>query len=204
VISTIVVQAGLSCEPFGKRYRFDCDPERGTIPAIGTGTGSRLIAHHIMHERWRLVSRSWKVRPVDMSEFDSWSTLYRGYCDFYHQPTSDEHQLRIWSWIHDEKLVEALVAVEVDDSSREVGAPRGLAHVRETISPLRGVRCGYLDDLYVDPELRGGGAVDALFCEMNQMALDRAGRSSVDYCRQQLSGQRHLRQEGTSYHLDHV
>jgi hypothetical protein len=38
---------------------------------------------------------------------------------------------------------------------------------------LRGVVCGYLDDLYVEPSLRGSGAVDALFAEINRIAIER-------------------------------
>ena len=32
---------------------------------------------------------------------------------------------------------------------------------------------GYLDDLFVDPDARGSGAVDALFAEINRLALER-------------------------------
>jgi GNAT superfamily N-acetyltransferase len=115
----------------------------------------------------------WTVRPVRNDEFDAWTRLFRGYADFYHWPTSDEHQLQIWDWIHRDRSVEALVAVRVDDERNEVDEPRGLAHLREWVRPLRGVVCGYLDDLYVDPAVRGGGAVDALFAEMNRLALER-------------------------------
>jgi GNAT superfamily N-acetyltransferase len=115
----------------------------------------------------------WTVRHVREDEFDAWTRLFRGYADFYHWPTSDEHQLQIWDWIHRDRSVEALVAVQVDDEHDEVDEPRGLAHLREWVRPLRGVVCGYLDDLYVDPAVRGGGAVDALFAEMNRLALER-------------------------------
>ena len=70
--------------------------------------------------------------------------------------------------------MEALVAVEVDGTGTEFGGPRGLAHLREWIRPLRGVRSGYLDDLFVDPTVRGQGAVDALFRKMSRMALERS------------------------------
>jgi ribosomal protein S18 acetylase RimI-like enzyme len=113
------------------------------------------------------------VRHVSVEEFTAWTRLFRGYCDFYRWPTSDEHQHQIWDWIHEDNVVEALVAVEIDSSGTEMGGPRGLAHLREWIRPLRGVRSGYLDDLFVDPELRGEGAVNALFREINQIALDR-------------------------------
>jgi GNAT superfamily N-acetyltransferase len=119
------------------------------------------------------MKKMWNVRHVSASEFDPWTNLFRGYCDFYQWPTSDEHQRQIWGWIHDETTVEALVAVEVDTSGHEIDVPRGLAHLREWIRPLRGAKSGYLDDLFVDPDSRGGGAVDALFDAMNALALDR-------------------------------
>ena len=115
----------------------------------------------------------WSVRHVRDDEFDAWTRLFRGYADFYNWPTSDEHQRQIWSWIHDDRTVEALVAVRVDDAGREVGAPEGLAHLREWVRPLRGAVCGYLDDLYVDPSVRGSGAVEALYAEMTRIARER-------------------------------
>ena len=119
------------------------------------------------------MSTRWHVRPVARHEFDAWSALFRGYCDFYRWPTSDAHRRQIWSWIHRTRTVEALVAVEVDGDGREVDAPRGLAHLREWVRPLRGTVCGYLDDLFVDPARRGSGAVDALFAEMRRLGMER-------------------------------
>ena len=57
--------------------------------------------------------------------------------------------------------------------SLETGEPHGLAHLREWVRPLRGVIAGYLDDLYVDSGTRGTGAVEALFAEINRIALER-------------------------------
>lgn len=108
-----------------------------------------------------------------MDEFDAWTRLFRGYVEFYRRPTSDEHQRQIWSWIHDSRRVEALVAVALDDDGNESGEPEGLAHLREWVRPLRGVICGYLDDLFVNPTTRGTGVVDALFDEMNRIAIER-------------------------------
>jgi len=54
--------------------------------------------------------QKWNVRAVAITEFEPWTRLFRGYADFYHWPTSDEHQRQIWSWIHDDHTVEALFA----------------------------------------------------------------------------------------------
>ncbi|MEP7203233.1 MAG: GNAT family N-acetyltransferase [Ilumatobacteraceae bacterium] len=116
---------------------------------------------------------AWKVRYVDGNEFEPWSRLFRGYADFYHWPTSDEHQRQIWRWIHDDHSIEALVVVALDEAGNEIGEPQGLAHLREWVRPLRGVISGYLDDLFVAPSARGSGAVDALFYEINRIALER-------------------------------
>jgi ribosomal protein S18 acetylase RimI-like enzyme len=75
--------------------------------------------------------------------------------------------------IHDEGLVEALVAAPVDEAGNESGEIQGLAHLREWVRPLRGVKCGYLDDLFVDPEHRGSGIVDALYDAMRAIAAER-------------------------------
>ncbi len=115
----------------------------------------------------------WTVRHVRPDEFAAWTRLFRGYADFYHWPTSDEHQEQIWAWIHHERKVEALVAVPLNADGSEAGEPQGLAHLREWVRPLRGVVCGYLDDLYVEPATRGTGAVEALFAEINRLALER-------------------------------
>lgn len=115
----------------------------------------------------------WLVRPVRADEFEPWSRLFRGYADFYRWPTSDEHQRLVWSWIHETGAIWALVAVPVDDDGAEVGEPQGLAHLREWVRPLRGIVAGYLDDLFVEPDHRGSGAVDALYDAMRAMAAER-------------------------------
>lgn len=116
---------------------------------------------------------TWTVRAVRDDEFDQWTRLYRGYAAFYRTPTSDEHQRQIWSWIHVDRTVEALVAVPLDNDGNENGEAQGLAHLREWVRPLRGVIAGYLDDLFVDPEHRGSGAVHALYEAMDRLAIER-------------------------------
>ena len=71
-----------------------------------------------------------------------------------------------------DRTIEALVAAPVGSDGDETGEIQGLAHLRQWVRPLLGVQCGYLDDLFVDPNHRGSGAVDALFAAMRQVALE--------------------------------
>jgi GNAT superfamily N-acetyltransferase len=116
---------------------------------------------------------TWRTREVRVTEFDEWTALFRGYCDFYRWPTSDEHQALIWRWIHEDRFMTALVTIGTDELDNETGHLVGLAHLREWIRPLRGLTCGYLDDLFVDPAVRGSGVVESLFDEMDHLARAR-------------------------------
>lgn len=107
---------------------------------------------------------TWVVRAAEQRDLEAWKRLYTGYCTFYGRATSDEHLTKLWSWIHDSNQITCLVAVSTDG-----GEPVGLAHMRTWVRPLRGVISGYLDDLFVDPDHRGSGVVDALFSAMNEM-----------------------------------
>ncbi len=114
------------------------------------------------------MSPRWKVRPLEHDDWEAWSELYSGYCRFYERQTSDEHLRLIWSWIHERGSIECLVAVPADGN----GDPIGLAHLRPWIRPLRGIVCGYLDDLFVADEFRGTGAVEALFEGISALAVE--------------------------------
>lgn len=118
------------------------------------------------------MTSTWRVRPVRPDELAGWARLFAGYADFYGVPTSPEHQRQIWGWIHEDHVIVALVAVPLDADGSE-GDPAGLAHLRSWVRPLRGVVCGYLDDLYVDPAARGQGVVEALFDEIRRLAAQR-------------------------------
>ncbi len=49
----------------------------------------------------------------------------------------------------------------------------GVAHFRPFPRPLRASTGCFLDDLFVDPEYRGGGAVDALLETLRAVARDK-------------------------------
>jgi len=110
----------------------------------------------------------WTVRAPKADDFDRWRDLYGQYAAFYQVGQPDEHAQRVWDWIHDaQHPEECLLAVD------EAGMIAGLAHYRPFPQPLEATTGCYLDDLFVDPALRGSGAVDALFDELVLIARER-------------------------------
>ena len=98
------------------------------------------------------------IGPPDMADLPGWQALFESYRQFYKQPDDPAVADTVWAWIHDPSSpVECLLA-------RERGGGRivGLAHFRDLPRPLSGQLAGFLDDLFVDPALRGSGAADAL------------------------------------------
>ena len=107
------------------------------------------------------------IRTVTPDDREAWEVLYRGYAAFYKVETSTTKLGNLWGWIHDPGYpVEGLVC-EVD------GSLVGLAHFRAMPSPLRGAEIGFLDDLFVDPQLRGSGAAAALIAAVGDVARER-------------------------------
>lgn len=95
----------------------------------------------------------------------AWAELFQGYARFYKVETNKSKMDVIWSWIHDDN--EAFWCLL---AKNEQGKAVGLMHYREMPSPLRGTKVGFLDDLFVDPNERGSGIVDALFEKLNEEA----------------------------------
>src|SRR3954465_13708566 len=101
------------------------------------------------------------VRPIRGEDFAQWRVLYRGYADFYKAKQSDEMAAQVWSWLQDpEHEVQGLVV------EGGAGKPVGLAPHRPFARPLSASVGCYLDDLFVDPTRRGGGAADLLLREL--------------------------------------
>ena len=93
--------------------------------------------------------------------------MYRGYADFYGVMQSEEAAALVWSWIRDpDNEVECLL---VED---EPGRVVGLAHYRPFARPLRASMGCFLDDLFIDPARRGGGAAEALLAELANVATE--------------------------------
>lgn len=108
------------------------------------------------------------VTELSVEDREQWAALYRGYAEFYQVPMNEDILNTVWSWIFDaQQPFYALVAKD------EAGHCLGLMHCRAMPSPLRGKMVGFLDDLYVSPQARGQGVVDALFNALKSFAADQ-------------------------------
>lgn len=96
------------------------------------------------------------IRPEPQHRAE-WDRLYAGYAQFYKVEQTEEMRDRVWAWLQSPGEEEqGFIAVE------ETGRIVGLAHFRQFTRPLSASRGGFLDDLFVDPSVRGSGAAQAL------------------------------------------
>lgn len=109
-----------------------------------------------------------EITPPRPEDKPGWRRLYDGYAAFYKVPMDDAIADRVWGWIFDPAHeVKALIARDPE------GRPIGLAHYRPFARPLRGAVGCFLDDLFVDPAHRGGGAADALLAALRELSRAR-------------------------------
>ena len=102
-----------------------------------------------------------------LDDKSQWQTLYQGYADFYKVPMSTEILDTLWSWIHDEQNPFYCIVAKNPE-----GRLMGFMHFRAMPSPLRGAMVGFLDDLFVSPDARGQGVVNALYAELEKQGKD--------------------------------
>jgi len=107
------------------------------------------------------------ITPLAERHRAEWEQLYAGYAAFYIVTQTPEMRARVWGWIQDPAHeVNALVAEDA------AGRAIGLAHWRRFARPLSAGTGLFLDDLFVAPEARGSGAVDALLAELRRIARE--------------------------------
>jgi ribosomal protein S18 acetylase RimI-like enzyme len=105
------------------------------------------------------------VTPLAERHRAAWERLYAGYAEFYKVTQTADMRAKVWGWIHDPAHeTNALVAEDAN------GHAIGLAHWRRFARPLSATTGLFLDDLFVSPEARGTGAVDALLAELRRIA----------------------------------
>jgi GNAT superfamily N-acetyltransferase len=101
------------------------------------------------------------IRPASPSDEAAWRRLWAGYVKFYRGDVSGEVTAATWARILDPSSnIDALVA---EAGGKVIGICNYLYH--DSTWDTRPI-C-YLQDLYVDPNARGGGAAKALIlaCE---------------------------------------
>jgi len=108
------------------------------------------------------------ILPPAPEHREGWERLYAGYAGFYRVEQTPEMRARVWGWIQDPTHdVKALLAL--DGAGRAVG----LAHYRPYPRPLYAGTGGFLDDLFVDPDARGGRVADALIGAVAEIGRQR-------------------------------
>jgi GNAT superfamily N-acetyltransferase len=106
-----------------------------------------------------------RILPVEPRHRADWESLYAGYAAFYRVTQTPEMRATVWSWLHDPAHeVNGLVAEDA------TGRAVALAHWRRFARPLSASTGCFLDDLFVDPALRGQRVADALLEHLRTMA----------------------------------
>jgi len=112
------------------------------------------------------------VRELSDSDKDLWLPLWRGYLEFYKATISAAQSELTWKRLLDKKYnIYGLVA-EID------GQVCGLVHYSFQNSTRSLVNYCYLEDLFVDPLIRGNGAGRALIDAVHEIAI-KAGSSRL-------------------------
>jgi GNAT superfamily N-acetyltransferase len=108
------------------------------------------------------------ISAPQSADYAGWRRLYQDYATFYKMPMDDAIAGRVWAWLLDPAYpLEALLARSA------AGAVVGLAHFRPMPRPLTGTTAGFLDDLFVAPELRGRRVADGLIAAMAELGRAR-------------------------------
>jgi GNAT superfamily N-acetyltransferase len=103
------------------------------------------------------------VRKLEVSDKDRWLELFKEYIAFYESELSLEQFELTWHRIHSEFNMNCLVA-------EQDGLVIGLAHYIFRPSTWAVKDFCYLEDLFVDPKVRGTGAGRALIKAIEDFA----------------------------------
>ena len=110
------------------------------------------------------------IRSVAASDRADWDALWAGYLEFYQTQLSEAQTELTWQrLLDDEHGLNGLVA-EID------GRLVGLAHFSFTHSTWAENQDLYLEDLFVDPSVRGQGIGKALILTLDEIAREEGSR----------------------------
>ena len=109
------------------------------------------------------------IRPITLSDKARWLELFKEYVIFYKSKVSDEQFELTWQRIHSDFNMYGLIA-ELD------GQIVGLAHYIFRPSTWEVEDFCYLEDLFVDPKVRGAGVGRALISELEKIATAKGSK----------------------------
>jgi GNAT superfamily N-acetyltransferase len=109
------------------------------------------------------------IRPITLSDKARWLELFREYVIFYKSKVSDEQFELTWQRIHSDFNMYGLIA-ELD------GQIVGIAHYIFRPSTWDVEDFCYLEDLFVDPKVRGAGVGRALISELEKIAIAKGSK----------------------------
>jgi GNAT superfamily N-acetyltransferase len=110
------------------------------------------------------------LRALKSSDYEGWLPLWQGYLEFYQTALSAEQTELTWQRLCDEDF-DLFGVVAVAD-----GQLAGIAHFSPAISSWSVDPDVYLEDLFVDPALRGAGIGRALIEYVTQLAATNGAR----------------------------
>ncbi|MFM8632645.1 MAG: N-acetyltransferase family protein [Candidatus Nanopelagicus sp.] len=110
-----------------------------------------------------------KIRPITPADKPRWLELFKEYIVFYKSNLSDQQYELTWNRIHSPFNINGLLA-EKD------GQVVGLTHYIFRPSTWEVEDFCYLEDLYVDPKVRGGGVGRALIKAVEEIAIAKGSK----------------------------
>jgi GNAT superfamily N-acetyltransferase len=112
------------------------------------------------------------IRELQESDRSAWDALWAGYLEFYETELTTEQTELTWARLQDPDFEMYSLAVELD------GSVVAFAHYSFTHSSWSVAQDIYLEDLFVDPALRGQGLGRVLIEALGNLAAE-AGASKV-------------------------
>ena len=109
------------------------------------------------------------IRPIAATDKERWLDLFKQYIIFYKSSLTDEQFELDWQRINSDFNINGLVA-ELD------GQVVGLAHYIFRPSTWAEKDFCYLEDLFVDPAVRGKGVGFALIKELENIAVSKGSK----------------------------